>query len=93
VTLALLHRARKIKDVIKFNHDTDFDNKLNKAISYNNLMRDFPINSLLSANVLPQISSSIKNIFTHLNKIRHQDAYPIPRAILLLEALSKDLNA
>jgi len=44
VTLKILHRARKIKDVIKFQHDTDFDNKLSKAISYNNLMRDFPIN-------------------------------------------------
>lgn len=56
-------------------------------------MRDFPINALLSASALPQIASSIKAIFLHLNKIRHSEAYPIPRVILLLEALSKDMNA
>jgi len=93
VTLEILHKARKIKDVIRFQHDTDFDAKLSKAVSFNNLMRDFPINQMLSATGLPAVAEAIKNIFTHLNKIRHQDTYPIVRAIQLLEALSKDLNA
>lgn len=90
--LTLLQQAKKILTVFTFMHDTDLEASLKTAQSYNKLLRDFPINQLLSANDLEQISKSIENIFNQLKKLRHTDFYPLKRAMLLLEAISRDLT-
>lgn len=53
----------KIQKVFTFKHDTDIEKKLKIAQSYNNLLRDFPINQLLSATTLEQITAAIEAIF------------------------------
>lgn len=57
---------------------------------YNPLMKDFPINDLLSASELDRISLALNAIFNHLKKIR-STKYPIQRALRLVEAISRDL--
>jgi hypothetical protein len=52
VTLKLLQQAQKIQLVFHFQLDTDLEQKLKTARDYNKLLRDFPINQLLSANDL-----------------------------------------
>ena len=59
---------------------------------FNPLMKDFPINDLLSATELERIRSAIQGIFSHLRKIRNTK-YPIQRALKLIEAISRDLNS
>ena len=59
---------------------------------YNPLMKDFPLNDLLSASELDRIRVALQGIFTHLRKIR-STKYPIQRALRLVEAISRDLSA
>lgn len=59
---------------------------------YNPLMKDFPLNDLLSATELDKIRQALVAIFTHLRKIRNTK-YPIQRALRLVEAISRDLSA
>lgn len=58
---------------------------------YNPLMKDFPLEDLLSATELEKIRSSLTLIFNHLRKIR-TTKYPIQRALRLVEAISRDLS-
>lgn len=59
---------------------------------YNPLMKDFPLNDLLSALELDKIRQALMAIFTHLKKIRNTK-YPIQRALRLVEAISRDLSS
>lgn len=59
---------------------------------YNPLMKDFPMNDLLSATELDRIRIALQQIFNHLRKIR-STKYPMQRALRLVEAISRDLNA
>ncbi len=59
---------------------------------YNPLMKDFPLNDLLSATELDRIRVALQAIFNHLRKIR-STKYPIQRALRLVEAISRDLSA
>ena len=58
---------------------------------YNQLMKDFPINDLLSATELDRLRVALQGIFVHLRKIR-PTKYPIQRALRLVEAISRDLS-
>ena len=58
---------------------------------YNPLMKDFPLNDLLSATELDRIRVALQAIFMHLRKIR-TTKYPIQRALRLVEAISRDLS-
>ena len=58
---------------------------------YNPLMKDFPLNDLLSATELERIRQALAAIFLHLRKIR-STKYPIQRALRLVEAISRDLS-
>jgi dynein heavy chain 1 len=56
-------------------------------------LRDFPINQLLSANNLEQIRKAIDLIFNQFRQVRvGGDSYPNSRAILLMNAVTQDLN-
>lgn len=59
---------------------------------YNQLMKDFPLNDLLSATELDRIRVALSAIFIHLRKIR-PTKYPIQRCLRLVEAISRDLSS
>ena len=59
---------------------------------YNPLMKDFPLNDLLSATELERIRVALQAIFNHLRKIR-TTKYPIQRALRLVEAISRDVSS
>lgn len=61
------------------------------AKDYNLLLKDFPLNDLLSSNELSKIANAIQSIFNHLKKIRNSK-YPLNRLFKLIEAISKDLT-
>lgn len=58
---------------------------------YNQLMKDMPLNELMSAHDFESIRIAIGNIFTHMKKIRNTK-YPVMRALRFVEAISRDLN-
>ena len=65
---------------------------LHTVASYNPLMKDFPLEQLLSATELDRIKDALVAIFAHLKKIKLSQ-YPIQRCLRLIEAISKDLMA
>ncbi len=63
-----------------------------KVSNYSALMKDFPIHELHTANDLGSIRAAVVLIYNHMRKMR-TTSYPAQRAIHLVEAISRDLNA
>lgn len=92
LTLDILRSGKRFIATVSFDSDTGLKEALETAKDYNLLMKDFPLNELISATELPKITLAIQSIFNHLKKIRHTK-YPMPRTLKLVEAISKDLTS
>lgn len=92
LTLEILRQAKRFQATVSFSADTGLKEATDKVQKYNVLMRDFPLDDLLSATSLQKVQDSISPIFTHLNKKLRVSPYPITRALPLVEAISADLN-
>jgi dynein heavy chain 1 len=84
-----LQNAKRFRAFIA---DTGLKDATDLVHRYNQLMKDFPLNELLSATDLSQIQESITHIFGHINRKLMFWAYPIRRALPLVEAISRDFN-
>lgn len=92
LTLDILKKGKRFHATVSFDADTQLKEALAKVNDYNPLMKDFPLNELLSATDLDKLSSALTDIFNHLRKIRNTK-YPLERALKLMEAISRDLTA
>lgn len=92
-TLSILKAAKRFHATVSFIADTGIKETTEKVLKYNVLMKDFPINELLTASDFEKIQHAIKLIFTHFIKKLKLCPYPIARALPLCEAISDDLNA
>ncbi|KAI8967648.1 dynein heavy chain [Mycotypha africana] len=92
LTLDILKHAKRFHATVSFIADTGLKEGMELVHKYNQLMKDFPLNELLSATDLDKIRESLHMIFGHLNKKLKLSPYPIRRALPLVEAISKDLN-
>ena len=92
LTLDILRHAKRFQATVSFSADTGLKEATEKVQKYNQLMRDFPLDELLSATSLPKIQDAIGQIFGHLNKKLRICPYPIRRALPLVEAISVDLD-
>lgn len=90
LTLEVLKHGKRFHATVSFDTDTGLKQAIATVNDYNPLMKDFPINDLLSATELDRVRVSVQAIFGHLRKIRNTK-YPIPRALRLVEAISRDL--
>ena len=90
LTLEILKHGKRFHATVSFDTDTGLKQAIALVNDYNPLMKDFPINDLLSATELDRIRTSVQAIFTHLRKIRNTK-YPTQRALRLVEAISRDL--
>uniref|UniRef100_A0A336KP21 Dynein heavy chain, cytoplasmic n=1 Tax=Culicoides sonorensis TaxID=179676 RepID=A0A336KP21_CULSO len=91
LTLDILKHGKRFHATVSFDTDTGLKQALAMVADYNPLMKDFPINDLLSATELERIRSALQLIFAHLRKVR-STKYPIQRALRLIEAISRDLS-
>ncbi|XP_055612109.1 dynein heavy chain, cytoplasmic isoform X2 [Uranotaenia lowii] len=91
LTLNILKHGKRFHATVSFDTDTGLKQILAMVADYNPLMKDFPINDLLSATELDKIRQAVQSIFNHLRKIR-STKYPIQRALRLIEAISRDLS-
>lgn len=55
-------------------------------------MKEFPLDSLLSATDLDKVRDAVLQVFLHINKKLRLSPYPIRRALPLVEAISRDFN-
>ncbi|XP_044746185.1 dynein heavy chain, cytoplasmic isoform X2 [Coccinella septempunctata] len=91
LTLDILKHGKRFHATVSFDTDTGLKQAIATVNDYNPLMKDFPINDLLSATELERIRSAVQLIFSHLKKIR-STKYPIFRCLRLVEAISRDLG-
>ncbi|PWN49680.1 cytoplasmic dynein heavy chain 1 [Violaceomyces palustris] len=92
LTLDILKHAKRFHATVSFLADTGLKDCAEKVHNYNLLMKDFPLNELLSATDLDKCSDALGAIFGHLNKKLRISPYPVKRALPLVEAISRDLN-
>jgi len=92
LTLDILKKGKRFHATVSFDADTQLKEALAKVNDYNPLMKDFPLDDLLSATDLDKLSLALLGIFNHLRKIRNTK-YPLERALKLMEAISRDLTS
>ena len=92
LTLDILREAKRFHATMSFIADTGLKEAAEKVQKYNQLMREFPINELLSATSLDRLQESLFLIFGHLTKKLRISPYPIRRALPLVEAISMDVD-
>lgn len=92
LTLDILKHGKRFHATVSFDTDTGLKQAIATVNDYNPLMKDFPINDLLSATELERIRAAVQLIFAHLKKVR-ATKYPIQRCLRLVEAISRDLGA
>jgi Dynein heavy chain, N-terminal region 1. len=88
LTMDILRHAKRYQPTLSFVADTGLKEATELVQKYNQLMRDFPLDELLSATSLQKVQESLNLIFTHLNKKLKICPYPIKRALSLVEAIS-----
>ncbi|KAI4467240.1 dynein heavy chain [Holotrichia oblita] len=91
LTLDILRIGKRFHATVSFDTDTGLKQALATVDDYNPLMKDFPINDLLSATELERIRAAVQLIFAHMRKIR-STKYPVQRCLRLVEAISRDLG-
>ncbi|OTB20055.1 hypothetical protein K445DRAFT_313860 [Daldinia sp. EC12] len=92
LTLEILKHAKRFQATVSFTADTGLKEAMEMVQKYNQLMRDFPLDELLSATSLPKVQDAIGQIFNHMNKKMRFSNYPIARTLHLVEAISADLE-
>ncbi|KAI1007775.1 Dynein heavy chain, cytoplasmic [Podosphaera aphanis] len=93
LTMDVLKIAKRYQATVSFRIDTGLNEASDKVQKYNQLMRDFPLDELLSATSLSKVQDALNLIFAHLNKKLRICPYPIRRALPLVGAISADLNS
>ncbi|KAG9008851.1 hypothetical protein FRB94_012820 [Tulasnella sp. JGI-2019a] len=92
LVLECLRNAKRFHATVSFIADTGLKEATDLVHKHNQLMKDFPLNDLLSATDLDKVQESVTAIFGHVNKKLRLSPYPIRRALPLVEAISKDFN-
>ena len=92
LTLDILQNAKRYQAKVSFFADTGLKETLEVIQKYNQLMKDFPMDELLTATTLTKIKDALDSIFNHLNKKLRYSGYPISRALPLVHAISGDLD-
>ena len=93
LTLDVLQNAKRYQAKVSFFADTGLKEALEIVQKYNQLMKDFPMDDLLTATTLPKVRDALDSIFNHLNKKLRYSNYPVSRALPLVHAISGDLDA
>ncbi|CAH0489695.1 unnamed protein product [Peronospora farinosa] len=92
ITLAVLQRAKRYLATVTFSADHGLGPAIQYVSSVMTLMKEFPMNSILSATDINQLNQGVTLVFTHLKKIRVADSYNLSRLLRLVEVMSSDLT-
>ncbi|OLY80070.1 Cytoplasmic dynein 1 heavy chain 1 [Smittium mucronatum] len=92
LTLDILKAAKRFHVTVSFMTDIGLKEATDLVLKYNILMRDLPLNDLLSASDMTKVCYSIDSIFSHINKKLKITPYPIHRALNFVEMISVDFR-
>lgn len=92
LALDVLRHAKRFHATVSFIADTGIKEAIDIVHKHNILMKDFPLDELLSATDLNKIRDAVDLIFNHFNKKLKLSPYPIRRTLPLVEAISQDFN-
>ncbi|KAJ7572466.1 dynein heavy chain, N-terminal region 1-domain-containing protein [Mycena floridula] len=92
MVMDVLRIAKRFRATVSFIADTGLKDATDLVHKYNQLMKDLPLNDLLSATDLDRVHESLGAIFGHINRKLKLSPYPIRRALPLVEAISRDFN-
>lgn len=93
LTLAVLKHTRKVFATMSFEQDSGLRQAMEVVQNTNVLMRDFPLNDLIGAISVEQLTLAVRTVFSHMKKLKNATLYPLSRAFLFVEAMSRDLTS
>ena len=94
-SLNTLKRAKRFHATVAFDPLGDtigIKSAMEKVDDYKSLMKEFPIDDLLTATEIVGIPVAINNIFSHLVTRTKNTTYPTARFIKLIEAIGRDVR-
>ena len=91
LTLSILRSAKRFHATTSFLADTGIKEAIDLVSRYNQLIRDFPMNDILSCVQVDKLEDGIVSVFGHFNKKLRLSSYPILRSAALVEVISRDL--
>mmetsp|Transcript_1490 Transcript_1490/g.2131 ORF Transcript_1490/g.2131 Transcript_1490/m.2131 type:complete len:4632 (-) Transcript_1490:106-14001(-) len=90
LTFDVLKHHQKFFVTTAFNEEANLSKCQHTVKLYNELLRDFPVRSLIEAINISDLKDAISAIFKHL-KIITRIKYPIERAFKLIRTISRDI--
>ncbi|TRY53342.1 Dynein heavy chain [Cryptosporidium tyzzeri] len=91
-SLSVLRQSKKFLAAISLEVDTGLKQSIEKVQNINTLIHDIPINDLLVATSIDEITSAVTLFFQQLKKIKGAASYPISRTFQLVEVYSNDMT-
>jgi dynein heavy chain 1 len=91
ITLNVLNRAKRYLVMTTFQADHGLGPAIKRVESVMILMKEFPIDAILSATDINQLNQGVTVVFTHLKKIRSAHEYKLARLLHLVEVISSDV--
>lgn len=91
LTMDILKAAKRFHATLSFSADTGLKEATEMIHKCNILLKDFPINHLVSATDIASLSLATEAILGHLNKKVRLTTYPLARLSVFIVALSNDL--
>ena len=92
LTLAILKQGKRFLVSASFTSDTGLKQARERVQSYNAVLKELPLNQLLSATSIAEFPKILTNLFNNLNRRLRSSSYPVQRALGLTQALSADLH-
>ncbi|KAF4654456.1 hypothetical protein FOZ61_008250 [Perkinsus olseni] len=90
--LEALRIGRRFLSTVSFEAHVELPDNLELAQSSLLLLRDLPIHALLNATTIEGISHAVTGLFNHIRRtLRKARRYPVYRAAVLMEDVSRDL--
>uniref|UniRef100_A0A1I7Y6V7 Dynein heavy chain, cytoplasmic n=1 Tax=Steinernema glaseri TaxID=37863 RepID=A0A1I7Y6V7_9BILA len=91
LTLEALKAGKRFQATLSFHSNAGLKEARDMVDDYLSVMKEIPLNGLMSATDLSELAKALHDVFTHLRKIR-SSKYPIARALKFIEAISRDLT-
>ncbi|KAK0424238.1 hypothetical protein QR680_008567 [Steinernema hermaphroditum] len=91
LTLEALRAGKRFQATLSFHSNAGLKEARDMVDDYLSIMKEIPLNSLMSATHLAELAKALHDVFTHLRKIR-SSKYPIARSLKFIEAISRDLT-
>lgn len=88
-TLKILQKTRRFHAAVSLTADTSINSSLEKARLYHGVLKDLPIQELIAAKDVEEISIVIEQIFIHSKKKSKE--LPVDFLVHLIQAISHDL--